>query len=49
MIQENRPGDAIAFGFDEHEEYGDELLRVYKELKEKNPAMSSCLKFDCGT
>ena len=43
MVQENRPGDAISFGFDEHEEYGDELLRVFKELKEKNPDMSPCL------
>jgi hypothetical protein len=42
-VREERPGDTIAFGFDEHQEYGAELQRVFKELKEKDTNLASQL------
>ena len=50
MVQADRPGDSLAFAFDKHEAYGDELLRVFKELKEKNldlaPYLDSIVSLD---
>jgi len=43
LIKEHRPGDILTFGFDEHEEYGAELLRVFRELKERNPDIAPYL------
>lgn len=43
LIKENRPGDVLAIGFDEDEAYGADLLRVFKELKERNPEIAPCL------
>jgi hypothetical protein len=43
LIREDRPGDVLAFGFDEHEEYGADLLRVFRELKERNPDIAPYL------
>lgn len=42
-VREHRPGDVLAFGFDEHEEYESELQRVFQELKERNPDISPLL------
>ena len=44
LIKEHRSGDALAFGFDEHEAYGADLLRIFKELKEKNPDIAPFLR-----
>jgi hypothetical protein len=35
-VREHRPGDVLAFGFDDHEEYALELPRVFRQLKERN-------------
>jgi hypothetical protein len=52
-VREHRPGDVLAFGFDEHEEYELELPRVFKELKERNldiaPLLTSIAPFDDKT
>ena len=42
-VQEHRPGDAIAFGFDEHQQFGTEFPRVFKELKERRPDLAPVL------
>jgi hypothetical protein len=39
-IKEHRPEDSLAFGFDEHEEYGKILQRAYSELKHVRPDLS---------
>jgi len=43
LTKEHRPDDALAFGFDEHEKYGNDLLRVFRELKERNPDIAPYL------
>lgn len=52
-VKEHRPGDVLAFGFDEHEEYELELPRIFKELKERNadiaPLLTSIAALDDKT
>lgn len=43
-VKEHRPGDVLAFGFDEHEQYELELPRIFEELKQRNSVIAPLLK-----
>jgi hypothetical protein len=40
LIKEHRPGDSVAYGFDDHQEYGAHLRNVFEDFKKVNPKIA---------
>jgi hypothetical protein len=41
LIKQNLPDDALAFGYDEHQQYGAHLRNVFSDFKTRNPDIAA--------
>ncbi|MGH9401487.1 MAG: DUF3800 domain-containing protein [Terriglobia bacterium] len=44
LIKQHLRGDALAFGYDEHQEYGEHLKSVYDDFKRLNPDVAAQMR-----